>query len=79
MPQSGSGHVHEATGELREGTEEEEELYDALSPVYDQLKIKWYWWILEVIPLKLRYQQGDNNWTSWVGCVLASYQRHADY
>jgi len=69
-PQPGSSRVHEASGELRVGTEEEEELQDALSPVYDQLKIKWYWWVFEVIPLRFRYQQGDNKWVSWIGCAL---------
>ena len=34
------------------GTEEEEERHDALSPKYDQLSIKKFWWILEIIPLR---------------------------
>jgi len=37
---------------------EEEELHDALSPKYDQLKIQKAWWIIELIPLHLRYQRG---------------------
>ncbi|KAI3606387.1 hypothetical protein WG66_009549 [Moniliophthora roreri] len=32
-------------------TEEQRELADALSPVYDQLSISYFWWFLEVIPL----------------------------
>ena len=32
-------------------TEEEEELYDALSPKYDKLRINKAWWILEILPI----------------------------
>lgn len=35
--------------EVTVGTEEEEDLKDALSPVYDQLGIHPLWWILEVM------------------------------
>ncbi|KAI0800499.1 hypothetical protein C8Q74DRAFT_1191585 [Fomes fomentarius] len=31
-------------------TEEEHEVRDALSPVYDQLSLAPYWWVLEVLP-----------------------------
>ncbi|KAK0243595.1 hypothetical protein EDD85DRAFT_804498 [Armillaria nabsnona] len=46
------------------GTEEEEELRDALSPIYDQLKCSRSWWILEVIPMVFRHQKGDDKWVS---------------
>lgn len=49
------------------GSEEEEEMRDALSPKYDQLKIARTWWVLEILPLKLRYQRGDNQWVSYFG------------
>lgn len=49
------------------GSEEEEELHDALSPAYDQLKLKKGWWILEILPLHLRYQRGDNQWVTYFG------------
>ncbi|KLO20100.1 hypothetical protein SCHPADRAFT_817269 [Schizopora paradoxa] len=39
-------------------SEEVEELRDALSPKYDQLALCWYWWILELIPMKFREQKG---------------------
>ncbi|KAJ7174136.1 hypothetical protein C8R43DRAFT_943752 [Mycena crocata] len=48
------------------GMEEEEDLKDALAPIYDQLKLKPFWWILEVVPFKFRYQrrhEGDQ-WSS---------------
>ncbi|KAJ3510247.1 hypothetical protein NLJ89_g4791 [Agrocybe chaxingu] len=48
-------------------TEEQIELKDALSPIYDQLSLNWIWWILELLPLKHRYQRSDNVWTSWFG------------
>lgn len=51
-------------------TEEEEDLYDAMSPVYDQLCLKRAWWILELIPLNLRYQRGDNQWVDYIGLVV---------
>jgi hypothetical protein len=48
------------------GTEEEEELKDVLAPVYDQLALKWRWWVLEMLPVKHRYQKGDMTWvTTW--------------
>jgi hypothetical protein len=53
------------------GSEEEEELHDALSPKYDQLKLKKLWWVLEILPLRLRYQRGDNQWVSYFGFVIS--------
>ncbi|KIK76154.1 hypothetical protein PAXRUDRAFT_170739 [Paxillus rubicundulus Ve08.2h10] len=44
-------------------SEEDEDLADALCPAYDQLKLAPYWWILEVIPQRLRYQRSeDDEW-----------------
>jgi hypothetical protein len=40
------------------GSEEEEELHDALSPVYDQLKLKRWWWILEILPICQQQHRG---------------------
>lgn len=57
------------------GTEEEEDLKDALSPMYDQLELQPAWWILEVLPLKLRYQRGDCSWVSYVGYVSSYVYR----
>ena len=39
-------------------SEEDEELYDALSPEYDQLSLAWFWWIIECIPFRFREQKG---------------------
>ncbi|KAJ7481689.1 hypothetical protein FB451DRAFT_134549 [Mycena latifolia] len=44
--------------------EEQEDLLDALSPMYDQLKLKPFWWILELIPMSFRSQQRDDRWVS---------------
>jgi hypothetical protein len=46
--------------------EEEEDRRDALSPMYDQLQIKKWWWILEILPTKLGYQGSKGEWvTMW--------------
>ena len=48
------------------GSEEEEEVRDAVSPKYDQLTITRPWWILEILPMKLRYQLATDEWvTEW--------------
>ncbi|KAF8066478.1 hypothetical protein FPV67DRAFT_1494951 [Lyophyllum atratum] len=45
-------------------SEEEHERLDALSPIYDQLKLSPMWWLLEYLPLTQRYQQDDNTWVT---------------
>ncbi|EAU86368.1 hypothetical protein CC1G_05362 [Coprinopsis cinerea okayama7 len=48
-------------------TEEEHELYDALAPKYDQLKLVKSWWLFEIIPIRHRYQRNeDDKWVSKV-------------
>ncbi|KAI0319543.1 hypothetical protein OF83DRAFT_1170095, partial [Amylostereum chailletii] len=47
---------------VMEMTEEEEDLRDALSPIYDQLELSKGWWSLEVIPLKHRVQKDSLKW-----------------
>ncbi|KAI0658453.1 hypothetical protein C8Q70DRAFT_917453 [Cubamyces menziesii] len=37
-------------------TEEEHEVRDALSPLYDQLALAPYWWVLEFVPIRHRLQ-----------------------
>ncbi|KAJ8584078.1 hypothetical protein M405DRAFT_798490 [Rhizopogon salebrosus TDB-379] len=44
--------------------EELEEVSDATSPVYDQLRDAYMWWALEIIPQPLHYQDDDND--SWI-------------
>ncbi|KAF8962960.1 hypothetical protein BDZ97DRAFT_1920087 [Flammula alnicola] len=53
------------------GSEEEEELRDAMSPKYDQLKVQKSWWVLEILPMQLRYQRGDNQWVTYFGSNMA--------
>jgi hypothetical protein len=44
-------------------TEEEADLKDALAPIYDQLKLSWYWWLFEIlVPTYVRYQMADGHW-----------------
>ncbi|KAG6810882.1 hypothetical protein H0H92_009974 [Tricholoma furcatifolium] len=47
-------------------TEEEQDLLDAMSPIYDQLSLAPAWWILEVLPLIHRYQRSNNSWTWYI-------------
>ena len=54
-------------------SEEMEDLADALSPKYDQLKFARLWWALEVIPMKFKHQVGDGKWISWFGYVLIAF------
>ncbi len=56
------------------GTEEQEELRDTLSLIYDQLKILKSWWILELIPLEFRQQLGNGEWVSWLGYVQGNHR-----
>ncbi len=51
-------------------TEEEEELKDSLSPLYDQLKLRRAWWILELLPMEFKFQNSRNQWKSWFGCAF---------
>ena len=59
--------IHGADGELKLGTEEEEELQDALSAKHDKLRIAKFWWLLEVLPLKTRITTADNKWITFKG------------
>jgi len=52
--------------------EELEDLNDATCPMYDQLSASLAWWILEVIPQPLRYQNNDDEWISEYTCVTSS-------
>ena len=52
----------EITAQQLNQTEEQIELADALAPIYDVLELGWGWWILEVYPIKYRYQTSDNKW-----------------
>lgn len=36
--------------ERRQVSEEDEELHDALAPSYDELKLRPFWWLLELFP-----------------------------
>jgi hypothetical protein len=35
---------------------------DVLASIFDQLKAKWPWWILEFLPMLATYQQQDGTW-----------------
>ncbi|KAF8226438.1 hypothetical protein L208DRAFT_1301875 [Tricholoma matsutake] len=50
--------------------EEEHELLDMISPIYDQLRLVWGWWILELLPIKQHFQRSDNTWGATFGWNL---------
>ncbi|KAL0570110.1 hypothetical protein V5O48_011848 [Marasmius crinis-equi] len=49
-------------------TEEQLELADALSPVYDQLSLAWFWWVLEFLPIGKKCH--GNSWVDYFGWNL---------
>lgn len=52
-------------------SEEEEELADAISPIYDELKLALGWWILEIFPLRHRVQnRRDLSWNHYWSYVF---------
>ena len=57
--------------------EEEEDMLDALAPMFDQLKLAKWWWVLECIPIRLRHQNDDGKWKTQTRCVLPSPLFHA--
>ncbi|KAI5116598.1 hypothetical protein M0805_006776 [Coniferiporia weirii] len=44
------------------GIEAEADARDALSPVYDQLKLAKWWWLLEILPVKERMRCAEGAW-----------------
>jgi hypothetical protein len=52
-------------------TEEENELLDCLQPMYDQLSLRWFWWILEFWPMKQQYQLSEEDWSPAWGLNMA--------
>ncbi|EPQ52600.1 hypothetical protein GLOTRDRAFT_46622 [Gloeophyllum trabeum ATCC 11539] len=50
-------------------SEEEEDILDALSPIYDQLVLAKGWWLLEMLPMEERYQNGEDG-TEWLSVNL---------
>ncbi|KAL0570753.1 hypothetical protein V5O48_011207 [Marasmius crinis-equi] len=48
--------------------EEQEDLRDVLSPINDMLEKKPAWWILELVPQRLRYQKDEDY--SWVQRII---------
>lgn len=69
--QEGLHDFHGPDGELLYGNEEEEELRDALSPKYDQLRLMPLWYLLELWPIKVRRQNARAEWEHKYSCNLA--------
>ncbi|KAJ3818280.1 hypothetical protein F5880DRAFT_1685007 [Lentinula raphanica] len=56
-------------------TEEELDLEDALSPIYDQLDLAPGWWVLEFLPVKNKFHDGTGKFVSEIGCNLGRARR----
>ena len=69
-PQAISGNKREADPKHPFVSEEYEDLSDALSNMYDQLQLRPFWWILEVLPQHQQYQKDDDKWDTTVRCVM---------
>ncbi|KDN37486.1 hypothetical protein RSAG8_10148, partial [Rhizoctonia solani AG-8 WAC10335] len=50
--------------------EEVEDFKDALSPIYDQLSLNWWWWILEFYPIKQVWRKKEKGWRRVFGINL---------
>ncbi|CAE6498096.1 unnamed protein product [Rhizoctonia solani] len=51
-------------------SEEVEDFKDALSPIYDQLSLNWWWWILEFIPIRQVWRKKEKGWRKLFGINL---------
>lgn len=73
---------HGASTSAQPLSEEDHELRDALSPVYDQLALAWFWWVLEFIPFRQLYRKGDNTmqatfrWNKGAGRIIPQQEEH---
>ena len=54
IPKTPQEPIYDALEAFPTESEEELDLHDALAPIYDQLALSWWWWILEIIPLGQR-------------------------
>lgn len=45
-------------------SEEDHDMLDLVSPIYDQLSLAPSWWLLEIWPMKDRHQNSDDSWAS---------------
>lgn len=46
--------------------EADEERKDAVCPIFDQLSLKPWWWILEVVPIEQRKQLANKRWRKYM-------------
>ncbi|KAI0756454.1 hypothetical protein C8Q80DRAFT_1128679 [Daedaleopsis nitida] len=66
-PDPGTEHGHETELSVNE---EEEERRDAICPIYDQLALKPWWWLLELLPIEQRKQLANNKWKKYTSVNL---------
>ncbi|KAL4070342.1 hypothetical protein J3A83DRAFT_3177895 [Scleroderma citrinum] len=65
-PPAVHGNRREADPKCPFVSEEHEDLSDALSDMYDQLQLRPFWWILEVVPQQQQYQRDNDTWETTV-------------
>lgn len=46
---------------------------DLTSPIYDQLKLSPFWWVLELIPMRHRYQDKQKVWRKFISYAPLLY------
>jgi hypothetical protein len=54
--------------------EQVEDHFDALQPINDMLKDAKAWWILEVLPIKLKIQERPDQWVRKMGANLGRFR-----
>ncbi|KAJ3888517.1 hypothetical protein GG344DRAFT_79692 [Lentinula edodes] len=56
-------------------TEEDLDLEDAMSPIYDQLSLAPGWWALEFLPVKNKFHDGSGKFLTEIECNLGRARR----
>ncbi|KAJ3861402.1 hypothetical protein EV359DRAFT_84364 [Lentinula novae-zelandiae] len=56
-------------------TEEELDLEDSMSPIYDQLSLAPGWWALEFLPVKNKFHDGSGKFLTEIECNLGRARR----
>ena len=55
--------------------EQVEDYFDSISPINDQLQMSWVWWILEVLPVKVKMPlKGSSQWVEELAMNMGRYR-----
>ena len=72
-PQAIYSHTRETDPTHPFVSEEHEDLFDALSGMHDQLLLRPFWWILELLPQEQEYQDANNKWKTRMKYVFHDF------